>query len=227
MAVRVGVRERWVVNYFNPVGIGIDQEECALRFAVNDCVGHHDEDGRHVSVGDEPLLAADRPAVAILDGRRCYPRRVRAGVLFGNGVSVVRLSAQPRQQVLLDLLRRAMGEHVVGGRHVPGDGVSDSPELLFDEEPFDVRPAVAAVLCSVQAAAELALQRLLSDLLQCSGGKMAAVHLRFDFERLKDFVGELARAGLKLKLRFAEAENVGGGWGVGCCGHHLLIPVGD
>jgi hypothetical protein len=110
---------------------------------------------------------------------------------------------------------------------MPRDGVRDAPELLLDEEPFDVRPRIAAVLGCVQAAAELALQRLFFDRLERIGWKVAAVHLGLNLKRLKDLVGELARASLQLKLGVTEAKNVCGGWGVCACGHRRLIPVGD
>ncbi len=131
-------------------------------------------------------------------------------MLLGDGVRVVRLPAQPRPQVAVDLLRRAVGEHVVAGRHVPGDGVRRAPELLLDEEPLDVGPALAAVLGAVQPAAEPALQRLLLDAGDRVGGQASVRALGLLLERDQDLVDE--RAGARLQL------GLGGGQPLGGCG---------
>ena len=84
-------------------------------------------------------------------------------MLLGHRVGVVQLAAQGRPQLAVDLLGRAVGEHVVGGRDVPRERVGRAAELLLDEEPLDVRPALAAVLARVQAAGEPARERLAPD----------------------------------------------------------------
>ena len=153
-----------------PGRVAVDEEQGRQALAALDRVRHHDVHGGDVAVGDEPLLAVDHPASVAALGRRLDPRRVRAGVGLGDRVGVVELPAQRRLQVALDLLRRPAREHVVGARNVPRERVRRAAELLLDEEPLELRPALAAVLASVQAAAQPGLDRLALDPLPSSSG---------------------------------------------------------
>jgi hypothetical protein len=121
-------------------------------------------------------------------------------VLLGDRVGVVQLAAQRRLEVALDLRVRAVGEDVVGAGHVPGQRVGDAPELLLDEEPLDVAPALAAVLDGVQPAAQAAGQRLVADLLDALGRQPPAGALGLLLERHQDLLDERARSGLQLGL---------------------------
>ena len=113
-------------------------------------------------------------------------------MLLGDRVGVVQLAAQRRPQPAVDLLGRAVGEHVVGGRDVPGERVGRAAELLLDEEPLHVRPALPAVLARVQPAGDLARQRLALDQRDVVGGEPP--ELRVDLARDQDLVDERARA---------------------------------
>ena len=101
-------------------------------------VGHHDVDRRDVAVGDEPLLAVDHPAAVAPQGGRRDPRRVRAGVLLGDGVSVVELAAQRRAQPALDLLRRAHAStlYALGTYHE--SALVERPNCSSSEDPFEL-----------------------------------------------------------------------------------------
>src|SRR6185295_13877992 len=64
--------------------------------------------------------------------------------------------------------------HVVGVRDMPRDAVRRAPELLLDERPLDVAPALAAVLDGVQAAVEARGERGLADRVDLGLGQHAA-----------------------------------------------------
>ena len=155
VAVRVGVGERRVVDDLDAGRAGLDEEQRREPLAVLDHVRDHDVDGRDVARRHEPLLAVDAEAA-----RRCaravvaIPDGSEPGVLLGHRVGVLRLAAQAGPQPAVDLLGRAVGEHVVGRRDVPREAVRRAAELLLDERPLDVAPALAAVLDRVQAAVQ-------------------------------------------------------------------------
>ena len=82
------------------------------------------------------------------------PRRVRAGVRLRDRVRVLALAAQDRPQPAVDLLAGPGRPHVVGVRDVPGERVRGPAELLLDQRPGRVRPALAAVLAGVEPPVE-------------------------------------------------------------------------
>ncbi len=224
MPVRVVVRERRVVDDLDPGRVAVHEEQRRQGLAVDQRVRHHDVHRGDVAIGHEPLVAPDSPAGVGALGRRLDAGGIGAGVLLGHRVGVVRLAAQPGPQVAVDLLGRAVGEHVVPGRDVPGDRVRRAAELLLDEEPLDVGPALAAVLGAVQAAAEPALQRLLLDARDGLGRQAAVGALGLLLERDQDLVDEGARTRLQLGLGGRQAF---GGGGDGGGGHACLISCGD
>ena len=160
MAVRVVVGERRVVDHGDALLAGGDEEE--RRALGRD--GDDDQHGRHVAARDEPLLAADPPAAAGQRlGRRGDRRRVGPGVGLGHRVGVLALAAEDRPQPAVDLRLRAGRPHVVGVRDVPREGVGGAAELLLDERPGEMRPALPAVLRPVQAAGQAGGERRLPD----------------------------------------------------------------
>ena len=85
-------------------------------------------------------------------GRR-DARRVRAGVLLGHRVGVVQLAAQRGLQLALDLLGRAVREHVVGASGTCQESAFvERPNCSSTRNHSTWRPALAAVLARVQAA---------------------------------------------------------------------------
>jgi hypothetical protein len=110
----------------------------------------------------------------------------------------VQLAAQRGLEIALDLLVGAVGEDVVGARDVPRERVGRAPELLLDEEPFEMAPALAAVLDGVQAAGQPADERLAADLVDPLGRQAPAGALGPLLERHQHLLDERARAGLDL-----------------------------
>ena len=194
MAVRIGVGEGRVVHHLDAVELAVDEEQRGQALAVHEGARHHDVHRRDVAVGHEPLLAVDRPAALRARGRGLDPRGVGARLRLGDRVGVVQLAAQRRLQVALDLLGRAAGEHVVGAGHVPRQRVRRAPELLLDEEPLRLRPALAAVLARVQAARQAGSDRLALDPLLQLVGDPAAASLRQLLVRDQQLVDEAAGA---------------------------------
>ena len=164
MSVRVAVGEGRVVDDLHAGRRAFDQEQRGQAGPVHQRPGHDDEHRRDVAVGHEPLLAVQAPAVLGPGGGGGDAGGIRAGVLLGHRVGVVELAAQGGDQVALDLVGRPVGEDVVGAGNVPGERVGGAAELLLDQEPLDVRPALPAVLGGVQAAAQPPVQRLATDL---------------------------------------------------------------
>ena len=115
MAVRVVVRERRILEELDAGHVAVDQEQRGQpRVAVHH-VDHHDVVVRDVARRDEPLLGAQAPAAGPgALGRAGHAAGVRAGLALGDRVGVAALAAQRRPQVALDLLRRAVRQHVVG-----------------------------------------------------------------------------------------------------------------
>jgi hypothetical protein len=204
--VRVGVRERRVVDDLDAGRGAVDEEERRPPLPVLDDVRHDDEHGGDVARGDEPLLAGDTEAARRALGRRRDPRRVRAGVLLGDRVGVLRLAAQRRAQVPVDLRGTRVGKDVVGARDVPREAVRRAAELLLDGAPLDLAPALAAVLDGVQAAVEPRGDRRGADRLDLGGRQPAAGALGHLLARDQLVVDEAARATLHLALAGAELE---------------------
>ncbi len=190
MPVRIGVRERRVVDDLDAVERPVDEEQRRPRVRLRD----DDVDRRHVAVGDEPLLAADDPAAVAPLGPRRDAGGVRPRALLGHRVGVVQLAAQRRPQPAVDLLRRARPEHVVRARDVPRQGVGRAPELLLDQHPLALAPALAAVLDRVQTAGETGGQRLGLDAGDVLGRQAPARHLGLLLQRDQDVVDERPRS---------------------------------
>ena len=203
-----------------PSSCAVDQEERRQLLAVDERVRHHDVDARHVAVGHEPLLAVDHPAALAAARRGLDPRRVGAGLGLGDRVRVVQLAAQRRLEVALDLLGRAAAEHVVGARHVPRERVRGAPELLLDQEPLDLRPALPAVLHGMEPAREPRLHSLALDPSLQLVGDLPAGPLRELLVRDQDLVDEAPCPLAQLELLRRE---VGRGLGGGAAG---VIVIG-
>ncbi len=147
VAVRIGVRERRIVDELDAVGARLDEEQRRQALAAVDDVGDDDQHARDVARGHEPLLAGDQIAAAIGGHRdRRDPRRIGAGVGLGHRVGVAALAPQRRRDVALELLGRRVGPDVVDVRHPPVQAVGAAAELLVDEEPLEHRPSLAAAL---------------------------------------------------------------------------------
>ena len=206
MAVRIGVGERRVVDDLDAGRPALDEEQRREALAVRDHVGDDDVDRRDVARRDEPLLAVDAEAAVRAHRGGRDRRRVRARVLLGHRVGVLRLAAQAGLQPPLDLVRRAVREDVVRRRDVPREPVRRAPELLLDEAPLDVRPALPAVLDRVQAAVQARVDRGPADDVDLGRREHAAGALGHLLARHEDVLDEPPRALLQLALRRGELE---------------------
>ena len=153
------------------------------------------------------------------------PRRIGAGLGLGDRVGVVQLAAQRRLEVALDLLGRAAPEHVVRARHVPRERVGGAPELLLDEEPLDLRPALPAVLDGVEPARQPRLDRLALDALLQLVRDLPAGALGELLVRDQHLVDEAPRALAQLELLGREVGRRLGGRGGGGHGHRRELQV--
>src|SRR3954447_22751516 len=199
--VRIGVRERRVLDDRDARERRVDQEQ---RRPLAPSIRDDDVDRRDVAGGDEPLLAVDHPAAVAPPCGGGDARRVRARVLLRHRVAVVTLAAERAPQPAVDLLGRARGEHVVGGRYVPRQRVGGAPELLLDQHPLELRPALAAVLARAQAPVELRGHGLGLDARHVLIGDLAALGLLL--EREQDLLHEASCARLELGLLVLEGE---------------------
>ena len=172
-----------------------------MLLAVDERVGHDDVDGGDVAVGDEPLLAVDHPAAVVLRRGRLDPRRVGAGVGLGDRVGVVQLAAQRGLEVALDLLGRAVGQHVVGAGHVPGERVGGAAELLLDEEPLGLATSPGR-RAPGRAGRRSGAASIASRLMRCVQlvGDLAAGALGQLLVRDQDLVDEAPRAVAQVEL---------------------------
>ena len=223
MAVGVGVGEGRVVDDLDALVVAVHEEQRRQLLAVLPRLGHDDVDGGHVPVGDEPLLAVENPTVLAALGDGGDARRIGARVGLGDRVGVVQLAPQGGLEVTLDLLRGAARQHVVGGGHVPGEGIGRAPELLLDQKPLHLGPALPAVLGGVEAAGEPGLDRLALDALFQLVTDLAAALLGQLLVGDEDLVDEAASALLEVPLLGCQ---VGGGGRRGCGGDGHRSPPG-
>ena len=86
------------------------------------------------------------------------------------------------------------------------DGVGRAAELLFDERPFEGRPALAAVFGLVEPADEAGVDRLGLDDVDRILGQAAMEALGLLLEREEDVLDEAPRALLDVALALGELE---------------------
>ena len=119
------VREGGIVDHLDARDVAIDEKQ---RGAELGSIGGEraqvdDEEVGLVAARREPLVGVDQPAIAAALRRARDTARVRAGVLLGDAVALDALAAQRGPQVSIDLLGRAVCEHVRAGRDIPPDAV--------------------------------------------------------------------------------------------------------
>ena len=209
MAVRVVVGELGVIDKLDARRVGRDQEQRRELVGTVDHVGHHDQHPGDVTGGDEPLLAVDPPAAVGRVSGRGDPGGIRAGLGLGDGVCVATLAAKRGRDVALDLLRRALEQHVVDVRDVPVQAIGDAPELFVDEEPLEHRPPLAAVLDRDAAALQPRRDRGLFDPVEGVLGQRAGALLGLVLERHQNLFDE--RAGALAEVSLLAGQLVGGG----------------
>ena len=219
MAVRIGVRERRIVDELDAVGAWLDQKQGRQALVTVDDVGDDDQHARDVARGHEPLLTDDPIPVAGRDRDRRDPRRIGPGLGLGHRVRVAALAAQRRRHVALELLGRRVGPDVVDIGHVPVQAVGAAAELLVDEEPLEHRPALAAALHVDPAAVQPGGDRLALDLVDRLDRQPPQRQLGRNLERDQHVFDEPLRAIAQLTL--VVGQRIGS---LGC--RHTVRPFG-
>ena len=182
VADREGVRERRVVHDADALEFAVDEEDRGPEARAIAVVSDHveDEEVTAIAGGREPLLGRDPPAVARSGRAAGHGRGIRAGLRLGDRVGLVSLTAQRRAQVGVDLLGRAVREHVGRVRHLPPDGVGVASVGLVHGDLLEQRAPVAAVLGQVVQPDEPGLLRRSRDRGAPLGRQQAAGELCLD-----------------------------------------------
>ena len=178
MAHRESVRERRVVDDLDS-GPLVDEEQRRAEVAAVLVPREHvdDEEVGHVAARREPLLGVHDPAVAAAASRPAHTPGIRAGLGLGDRVALATLTAQRGAEVAVDLIGRAVREHVGDARDVPPDAVGVTPEGLVHDHLLEQAHALAAVLGRVVDADQARFLSRARDRPRRLGGQLAAVEL--------------------------------------------------
>src|SRR4029078_11538005 len=90
-------------------------------------------------------------AVPAAPRRPAHASRIRAGFGFRDRVALAALAAQRGAELAVDLIGRAVREHVGDARDVPPDAVGVAPEGLVHDHLLEQAHALPAVLARVVA----------------------------------------------------------------------------
>ena len=200
LGVPVGevVGEVRVGGHLDPRRVLVDQEERGQALAPVDRPSEDDEVRRDVAVGHEPLRPGELVVVAVPDRLGLDRARVGAGVAFGDRVGVAVLAADVGEQVALDLLRRAVDQHVGGRPDQHPQAVREPAELLVRHDLLGQVEAAAPELRGDVVGAQARLEHRGVDAGVGLGREPPVVSFRLVLDRLQHVVDERANAGAKL-----------------------------
>ncbi len=206
MPVGEVVREVGIVRHLHPRQILVDDEQRRLALQPVHRPGQHQEVAGDVAVGDEPLLARQAVDVAVPHRLGADAARVGAGMLLGDRVGVAMVTAHVGQQVPLDLLRRAVDEHVGGAPDEHPEAVREPAQLLVHHDLLGQVEAGAAVLGGDVGGVQTRGQHRTLDVCVGLRRQPSAVPLGLQLQRLQHVVDQRPGAGPQLLQLGAERE---------------------